>query len=786
MKEHISIENAREQNVAERNVEIEEKERKKNAVFRNIRERWVQFMLGRRDESEMEYVDINQLMPDMEKFFGQKFTFTEGSWWQTMSVLGVRELYYPREFSVVSKNVSAAERERQERMLKGGLLHEAGHHAGIVKVLEKFLYEADTQQEIITELPFGTADRAKIDEAFRLLNDDPEKKKALEQLSITVNIGPHLGNLPLVKDLENIVLDVWLEAYEKQHPDISFRSEAEESLDEVNRALFSELPQLAGSGALLSSQFRTALVFKKGATSENSAWGDGFDAWFEEGIFDEEVQGALEEIIPAYGSLESREGIDTSITPPEMIRWIKKTKFENGYLPIRAAYLKLLKLDIQRKTEQQIEDMQSSYEKGDGKINNEKPISFDDLDPEMQAKILNQILDQINDERVGHDPIDSDDKASEIKLGSIARDTAIDKINERKRKQNEHTSAEEKDNTVAGVGTSDPGHSVKTSRAASTAARESRERQRHKASDMERANLLGISIEQLREYERRKMAMSGKINYLSKVIAEALRQKIAPQRRVSQTEGKLMRGRLPEFLRAKSRGEEPHTHEFTSFKEIIPGIDVLFLFDHSSSMNENKKNEKAADVALLVTESFLRAEREVKRSGVSVPSWNKEKDIMRFGMITFSDSAQLRRSPEEPLSPKSAAEMFFTSQEISGGGTADAKALNNLIQYLENIKKGKTLEKNRRSLAIVIIFTDGEGEREEIQKVLESAGSMKDRLFFVIGAGTGTNEVLSSYGGGLKNFPVFPMYVPDEELDRIPERIIQTAIKPLRSAIAKL
>jgi len=63
---------------------------------------------------------------------------------------------------------------------------------------------------------------------------------------------------------------------------------------------------------------------------------------------------------------------------------------------------------------------------------------------------------------------------------------------------------------------------------------------------------------------------------------------------------------------------------------------------------------------------------------------------------------------------------------------------------------------------------------------------MRDRLFIVVGAGTGSESVLESYGEQLRNFPVVPIYVSDKDLDRLPERIIESALQPIVRSIARL
>lgn len=144
-------------------------------------------------------------------------------------------------------------------------------------------------------------------------------------------------------------------------------------------------------------------------------------------------------------------------------------------------------------------------------------------------------------------------------------------------------------------------------------ARRSYERQIHGASDMERAELLGLTPEQLRVFEQRKRELEPQISYFANALIERLRNKMEAELKTHQPMGHLMPGGFGDYLRGRKEGKEPKVFQYFTLKGVIPAIDLLFLVDHSDSMGILDKNKKAADCVLLFGEAFLRAERELDK-----------------------------------------------------------------------------------------------------------------------------------------------------------------------------
>ena len=737
-----------------------------------LRDRWLNLMKGKEKLENFEEIDFNKILPDLRFLFGEEFEFKPADWWKTASVLDKKVLYYPRKFGRIPKDLPQELKEKQKEIQKGGLLHEAGHHLGLVKVLERFLLEADTQERILGDLSLGEVSQERIREVLE------RSRKELEAISERVNLGPYVANLLFLKDLHNLVLDIWLEAYEKNYPEGELKVEAEKGLKALNEELFPEVPKTlqinlkTGQQELLSNQFKTALLLKI-MRPDWKEWGKtGYDLWFKKGFVSEEVKKSLENIMKnkALETLTETQELKEILMPKERIQWVKKKKLQEAYFAIRAEYIKLLLKDFEKIIEEKAKGIpQPCGGVGGGK---REPINFDDLPPEIQEQILNQILEQIEEGEVGTPSLSEDDEEERRNILSLGREAIEDEIR-RRREEKEGKKLEEKGEKK--------GESKTEKSLREQLARMSHERQIHAASEMERAALLGLSPEQLRIFEEKKREMAGQINYLTNFLVEILKHKMEPELKTHQPMGHLMPGRFPDYIRGRKEGKEPKVFQYLKLKGVMPAIDLLFLVDHSGSMSVLDKNKKAAETVLLFSEAFYRAEKELNKI---LPSARKKREYLREGLITFSDKAILRKPLDTPLDEKTIAQIFFTAEDISGGGTADAEALRNLIKYLkeEDVKyRGKC-----KVLKLVVVVTDGQGEREKVKDVLETAKSIKNTIFVAVGAGSDTKDVLDTYGKEMTGVKVVAIHIPDKEINQMPQKIVQAIEKPIAEEVIKL
>jgi uncharacterized protein YegL len=505
-------------------------------------------------------------------------------------------------------------------------------------------------------------------------------------------------------------------------------------------------------------------------------WGEsGYDLWFREGFVSEEVRLSLENIVKnrTLEALMETEELREIFMPKERILWVRKKKLQEAYFFIRAEYIKLLLKDFEQMMNEIIERERERISKPSEGEEESKPINFDDLPPEIQEEIINQLLEQIQEGELGRPPLSEDDREGERIILSLGQEAIENELRERRQRREEGKplGREERETETEQI----------LRGAMEQLERARYMRQIHEASEMERASLLGLSLEQLRAFEKKKKEMELKINSFADFLYKNLRRRIEPELKTHQPWGHLMPGRLPDYIRGRKRGEEPLVFQEIGFESVMPAIDVLFLVDHSGSMGILDKNKKAAEVVLLFSEALKIAERKLN---ATLPKVRKRREYLRLGLITFSDKAILRKPLETPLDDRTNAQIFFTTEDISGGGTADAEALRNLIKYL---KEQDTKYRGRcKVLKLVVIVTDGQGEREKVRDVLSAAKTLKHTIFVVVGAGSDTEDVLDTYGKELKGVRLVLIHIPDKELNQMAQIIIRKLKKPLLEEISKL
>jgi len=86
----------------------------------------------------------------------------------------------------------------------------------------------------------------------------------------------------------------------------------------------------------------------------------------------------------------------------------------------------------------------------------------------------------------------------------------------------------------------------------------------------------------------------------------------------------------------------------------------------------------------------------------------------------------------------------------------------------------------------VVVVTDGQGEREKVKDVLETAKSIKNTIFVVVGAGSDTKDVLDTYAKEMIGVKVIAIYIPDNEINQMSQKIVQEIEKPIAEEVIKL
>ncbi len=791
--------------------ELKDKKEPKN-IIKEQKERWANIMLGKENQENYELVNPNEFLPkEFEQVMGSNFEIKPGECWQTQNVVRNRILNYPRYFAMLPKNIGAEEKKKFINIFKGGIAHEAGHHIGEVQVFDAFLHEIDTHHPILTHLPIDKESLEKITQKIKKGTQHPLTQKALKRMAKGISFGPYLTNLPFVKDLHNIVTDIWLESYEKKYPNKTFAEDAKKGLDSLNQEIFppTKKPIMENSGLLLSSQLKEALVLKNASLPDDKDWGEGgFDVWLKPGFADKEVVEELKNIQNNFKELQSVEGLRDLYTPQERIKWIRDHKIKKAYLGIRAAFLRLLEKDIEKTTQQKKSEDESNQsgsnhsqtsgtpssespkqeEKGGEKDDQEgdsggednendskqpqKTTEFKDLPAEEQADILNKILDRIENERITPKPLDPKDQEVED-IASQGTKNILDK------EQNKGSNKDENEDEHGGKGkesqtTTSDDFNKQDNKARLAKIKDIMKReQRHRASQIKKAELLGISMEELQDYEQATKTAESEISYVSDKIYEALMEKLKPFTSTKEAHGKLPADKVPAYFREIKDGNiEPNLFEERKKEKTIATTKLLYLLDHSSSMND--KAESMALAELIITEGLNRAYQRAKKE-INKIERSGNKKLFDLSVITFAQEAQLRKQfDDNEIDDKLIAQLYFTAKNIGGGSTADAEALNNTIEYLKQEEQNGQHQR-LKPIVPVIVISDGQGEVNKLKKIFQETAALKRTSFLAIGAGSDTQDIVSNWGD-LKGAPIETLHIPDDKINRMHIKIVDKFI----------
>lgn len=793
----------------------QEKRKESNNIVTRQRERFLEIMEGNRSEGEYIEVKPEEFVPEsMDYALGMQHNIEPGKWWQTYAGQRSKTINYPRSFAYIDNDLvnDPQEYELYKKTMRGGIVHEMGHHIGEIQTFQAFMIESDTRAAIVTDV--GIPDSIIQEKEKRLrqeLNTNQTTARALKEAMKNNIYGKHASNFLFVSDLHNIVADIALEAYEKQHPYQRFARESKEGLDAINGEMF-DPAEREGMAAidgqrqlLLSTQFKNALIQRKGRLEDDPSWGEGgFDLWSQIGYVDPEVKESLEGVESDYRRIENLKRLFMNFTERERIRYVQREMMP-AYKNIRNAFLRLLKKDIEEKVEEQEKNKKKKEEEtgdkggdqsgssqsdgdqgGDGESQDSpgspsgasegddgsesapsngdgKPVNYDDLDPETREKIINDILDRIDDEQVGHDHTNPDDRKNDKDDRNKMRGALSKAINPPKKDGKDKNVGKDEDEDPKDG--NDTANSKRNNAIKKASARRTGMEQRHNQAQMQQMEMLGLTQEQLREYQQSLDRLYYPIKTMADKIAQAVRKKLQSYTSRNQQEGYLPPERVIDLLREyKDGNEDPRLFEQRKLEKVVPAIHTLFVFDHSSSMEGNKK--AMAETSMVIMEGVAQA---VKMSQTEIRNklGRSEKDLHRVGVITFTDAPKIRLKLEDydTSNPqKENAQTYFTAQDLEGGGTADASALAGTIGYLDAQKRRPG---HVKAITAVIVITDGEGEVGKLQGLFEKTSQLDNTFFVAIGAGDGTDQVVTSWND-LKGCPIEAFQVKDKDMDKMP------------------
>ncbi|HKL17267.1 MAG TPA: VWA domain-containing protein [Patescibacteria group bacterium] len=908
IEKSLKSENLSEQNIEEDSLDLS---------FKNeVRRRYEELM---KKEKQGENVDLNKRWPSqkLKYYFGENLELkpSPNSNWCTQTDLGKKELFYPVNAISIPDDISEQEKEEKLEIIDGGVVHEAGHHLGVVKVLENFIFEKDTQNKLFSQFEIKSAplrNRKNIEKQLR------QRGELL--LGQNINVGPYIGNILFLKDLHNIILDIWLESYEKQLSDSKFTKKVKRGLDSLNKDLFpDEAPETIGfqklrlnkkqfkarfkdhnqlrryllnnmpedvkdyiteqqinefilnienqlekggevtlkKSKLLSSQFKSAILLAAMRPDWEEWQGEELALWQKQGWVDPRVAESLNRIKEqgAFKNLLTARGLDEAFTPREVIKWIQKNKIKESYNQIRAEFLKLFDIDFENKVEEvaprydiksknKINDKETfdgggmdkksltkqdandilsdilikglkdsqegqggsqgdSQDQGEegqqgesGNQGQQQPGSeqgqgqeqpgemqsggsgggreFGDLPQQGQREILDELLDQMGQESVGTESLTEEEQELSEEIQDQARDSipsmndegeAGDKDEKDEKGESQEQSEEEGDGEM----------DEREARLQRRMSANQRRAQRHESREMEKAELLDLSLEEYRDYEKAKERLYRQIKILTDKLSDIIIANREMQVKKRLPHGRLTSGKLGSFVRAVTSGYEPDSFELPKLAEKPMNVDLMFLVDHSSSMSGDPI-QAAADSVLIWAEAIRRAENKIEKK---TSTSRKDREGLRMGLMTFSNQPVLWSDLKSELTDRDIAQIYTKTKDLEGGFTADSSAVKELLKYLN--KEGS--RNKQKTLQIVLVLTDGQGEYNKVEKVINENMKNKASLLVALGMGDDTKDVLETYKSDKHKDRVIARSIPDKDISKTGEISSQTLVKPIKEIL---
>lgn len=247
------------------------------------------------------------------------------------------------------------------------------------------------------------------------------------------------------------------------------------------------------------------------------------------------------------------------------------------------------------------------------------------------------------------------------------------------------------------------------------------------------ADRFGVSEASLRKLQDIERKYSGEIERLAADIAEAF---------VSQRKPRIIRQRLEgmttpgmegiQYEEAMRGNVDTRTHQISRYSPEFLQTEVENLYDTSGSMH-GARLEYAQIVSVILTRAFEKVKTILEGEGLLRPA---EEDPLRTGHVLFTTGPERIKKLDEPNKPSTLAQMIEQTGKHSGG-TDDAAA----IKALET--EFKLREPN--VLKFMVIYSDGEGNPGAVQNIMETIEKDKSIIVVIVAMGANSSSVAATY-----------------------------------------
>ncbi len=249
----------------------------------------------------------------------------------------------------------------------------------------------------------------------------------------------------------------------------------------------------------------------------------------------------------------------------------------------------------------------------------------------------------------------------------------------------------------------------------------------------EDAARFGVSKEAVAEMRQMEQRYAADIETLAERVAEAFLSERRHVRDYHHAEGQITPGmEVFAVAEAKRGNAEAKIYEQDIQAVEFTSTDVEVLVDSSASMQGERLKIGQAFV-LVIQKAFQRVRALLEDEQLLRP---EDEEPLRVGYAGFTANAYRIKKLGEPLADQSLAQMIHQTDTRSGG-TDDSSAIEALTTEFRT--------NSEATLKFLLIVSDGEGNKDAVQSIMERLERSDEMFVMVCGLGSDASDVLDTY-----------------------------------------
>lgn len=277
------------------------------------------------------------------------------------------------------------------------------------------------------------------------------------------------------------------------------------------------------------------------------------------------------------------------------------------------------------------------------------------------------------------------------------------------------------------------------------------------------AEAMQVKQETIRKWERIKEKYPREIESLAGSLVEVFLDDRRKRLEYLKKEGEIVPGLEYETISALLSGQlDPETKMTTVTNPEFLETEIEWIVDTSGSMS-GQKIEKSVELLAIVSEGFKKVKETLEAENLVAES----EEPFRMGVTKFTTLPERVTKLSEPINDKKEVIIIDKVSEV-GGGTEETGAISQVYKELKLSKKNV--------IKIIVVLTDGEGNREGVAPIIQQVEDDKEVIFLVVGLGDtkeSSQAIVDTYVAPLRqresNVFGFAVEKPEEALPAVLE-----------------